>query len=125
VEENRANFCKGLDGKPLLEYMVTPNELKAVLKVSAWRGHSGIVNKTSVESMGQDDFQEVKRSKTHISNNTSQTAKKSNKPVPISPALNLPPKAVLTRNFLTPLRTTDMDMENAGAENTLPEQEAP
>jgi hypothetical protein len=26
-------------------YMVTPNELKAVLKVSAWTGHSGVVNK--------------------------------------------------------------------------------
>jgi hypothetical protein len=40
MEENRANFCKGLDGKPLFSalycmYTITLNEMKAVLKVSA------------------------------------------------------------------------------------------
>jgi hypothetical protein len=69
-----------------------------------------------------DDFPEVKR---HISNNTSQRDKKSIKPVPASGALKMPPKAVLTRKLLAPLRTTDMDKETTGAENTLPEQEAP
>jgi hypothetical protein len=44
--------------------------------------------------------------------------KKSSKPVPSSTAVILPPKAVLTHNFFTPLRTT-------GAENTLTEQVAP
>jgi hypothetical protein len=44
--------------------------------VNAQAGQSGAVNKTSLESMAQDDdFQEVKRCKRHISNNTSQTAK--------------------------------------------------
>jgi hypothetical protein len=55
AEENRANFCKLPDGKPLFSafcgmYTVTLNELKAVLKVSAQAGQSGGVNKTPVES---------------------------------------------------------------------------
>jgi hypothetical protein len=49
AEENRVNFCKALDGKPLLSapygmYAVTQNELKAVLKMSAQAGQSGAVN---------------------------------------------------------------------------------
>jgi hypothetical protein len=72
--------------------------------------------------MAQDNnFQEVKRHKRH----TSQTAKKSPKPVPTSAAVKLPQKAMLTCNFVAPLRTTDMDMETTDAENILPEQEAP
>jgi hypothetical protein len=64
------------------------------------------VNKTSLESIAQDgDFQEVKRCKRHISNNISQTAKKWSKPVQTSTAVKLPPKAVLTCNFFTPLGT--------------------
>jgi hypothetical protein len=79
-----------------------------------------------VESTAQDEgFQEVKRRKKHISNVTSQTAKKLTKPVPTSGAVKLPLKAVLTRNFFTPLRTNDMDTETTGAENALPELEAP
>jgi hypothetical protein len=54
-----------------------------------------------------------------------QTAKKSTKPVPKSAAVSLPQKAALTHNFFAPLRTTDMDTETPGAENTLLEQEAP
>jgi hypothetical protein len=73
TEENRAYYCKALDGKPLFSilysmYVVTLNELKAILKVSAQAEKSGAVNKTSVESMTQDDFQEVKRRKRHMSN---------------------------------------------------------
>jgi hypothetical protein len=76
--------------------------------------------------MAQDNnFQEVKRHKRHIPSNISQTAKKSTKPIPISAAVKLSPKSVLTHNFIAPLKTTNMDMETTGAENTLPEQEAP
>jgi hypothetical protein len=101
------------------------NELKANVKVSARAGQSGVVNKTSVESSAQGDgFQEVKRRKRHITNDTSQTAKKSATLVPTSAAAKVPPKAVLTRNFLLPLRTTDLDMDTTGAGNTLPEREA-
>jgi hypothetical protein len=91
--ENRANFCKNLDGKPLFSAlydinMVTLNELKGVLEMSAQAGQSGIVNKTSVEALAQgDSFQEVKRCKKHISNDTLQTAKKSTKSVPTSAAV--------------------------------------
>jgi hypothetical protein len=84
------------------------------------------MNKTSVESTAQDDdFLEVKRRKSHISDNSSQRAKKSAKRVPTSAAVKLPPKAVLTRKSFAPLRTTDNDMETTGAENTLPEQGTP
>jgi hypothetical protein len=52
-------------------------ELKAVLKVGEQDEQSDAVNKTSMESTAQDDdFQEVKRRKRRIPNNTSQTAKK-------------------------------------------------
>jgi hypothetical protein len=130
-EENRTSFCKGVHGKPLFSalyniYRLTLNELKAILKVSAQAGQSSAVNKTSVESTAQDDdFQQVKRLKRHICNFTSQIAKESTKPVPTSPPVNLTPKTVLTFDFFTPLRTTDMDTETTGAENTLPKQEAP
>jgi hypothetical protein len=56
---------------------------------------------------------------------TSQTAKLLTKPVPISTAIKLPPKAVLTRNFFTPPRTTDIDTETTGAEKTVAEGKAP
>jgi hypothetical protein len=72
-----------------------------------------------------DDLQEVRRHKRPISNDASQTARKSTKSVPISAAVKLTPKAVLTGRFFAPFRTTDMDMETAAAENTLEEQEAP
>lgn len=76
--------------------------------------------------MAQDDnFQEVKRRKRCISNNTSQRAKKLTKSIPTSIAVKLPPKAVLTHTFFTLLRTTDMDTESNGTENTLPEKEIP
>jgi hypothetical protein len=102
-------------------YAVTVNELQAVVKVSAQAGQTGAVNKTSMESTAQDDeFQKLKRRKRRISNNISQTAKKSTKPVPTSAAAKLPPKAVLIRNFIAPLRTTGMNSETTGTENTLP-----
>jgi hypothetical protein len=89
-------------------YTVTQNEQKAILKVSAQEGQSVAVNKTSVESAAQeDDFHEVKRCKRHIFN------------------FKMPPKAMLTHNFFTSLRTADMDMETTEAEKTLQEQEAP
>jgi hypothetical protein len=71
-------------------YTVTLNELKCVLKVSAKAGQNCVMNKTSVESATQDDdFQEVKRCKRNIFNYTSQSAKKSTKPVPTSAAVKL------------------------------------
>jgi hypothetical protein len=51
--------------------MLTLNELKVILKVSAQAGQSGAVNKTSVGSVAQDDdFQQVKRCKRHICDDT-------------------------------------------------------
>jgi hypothetical protein len=89
-------------------YTVKLNEPKAIVKVNVQAGQSGTVNKISLESKAKDDdFQEVKRRKRHISNDTSQTAKKSTKSVPITTAVKQPPKAVLGRNFFAPLRTNE------------------
>jgi hypothetical protein len=75
-------------------------KLKAVLKVNAQAGRSGIVNKTSLESTAQnDDFQEVKRRKRHISVDTSQIGKMPSKSVPISTAVKQTPKTLPNRNF--------------------------
>jgi hypothetical protein len=77
AEENRANFCKIIVGKPLFSALygmntVTLNELKAVLEVSAQAGQSGGVNKSSVESTAQnDDSREVKTRKGRYSDDTS------------------------------------------------------
>jgi hypothetical protein len=128
AKENRANFFKSLVGKLLFSvfygmYMVTLIELKAV---SAQAKHSDSLKKTSLESTAQDDdFWEVKKRRRHNSHDASQSAKNSNKTVPISAAFKLPAKVVSTCNFFMPLRTTGMDTETAGAENTLLEQEAP
>jgi hypothetical protein len=114
MEVNRANFCKGLDGKPLFSalygmYMVTLNELKAV---SVQAKHSVTANKTSLEPTAQDEeFWEVKRRKRQNSNGKSQLAKKSTKTFSTSAAVKLPPKAVSTHNYFAPLRTTSMDTD--------------
>jgi hypothetical protein len=90
-----------------------------VLKLRVEAGQSGAVNKTSAESTAQDDnFKGVKRCKRHISNDISQTAK-SAKPVTSFAAVKLPAKAVLTCDFSSPLRSTDMATETTDAENTL------
>jgi hypothetical protein len=55
----------------------TTERADAVLKMNAQAGQNGIMNKTSLESTAQDeDLQAVKRRKKHISNDTSETAKK-------------------------------------------------
>jgi hypothetical protein len=71
-----------------------------------------------------DDFQEVKIRKRHISSDTSEPAKKTTKSIPISTDVKQTLKAVPTRNFYAPLKTNDMDTKTTGAENTLTEQGA-
>jgi hypothetical protein len=93
-----------------------------ILKVNPQAGQRGIVNNTSLESIVQNDFHEIKRSKRHISNDTSQAAKKPTKPLPASPAIKLPSKAVLA-HILSPGRTIDTDTETTGTENTLAENQ--
>jgi hypothetical protein len=113
--ENRAKVCKFLDGKLLFSalygmYTVTLKELQAVLKVNTQTGQSGAVNKTSVESTAQDDFQELERRKRCIFSDTSATTMKSTKSVPIQTTVKQTPKAVPTHNFFATFRTNDMDM---------------
>jgi hypothetical protein len=102
-------------------WVVTFNELKAVLKVSARYSKQNLIG---INGPGRR-LPKVKSCKRNISNNTSQTSKKSTKSVPTFAAVKMPPKAVITHNFFAPLRTNDMDTETTGAENTLPEQEVP
>jgi hypothetical protein len=108
AEENRAKFFKFLDAKPLFStlygmYMVTLKELQAVLKVNTQTGQSGEVNETSLESKAQDDdFQEVKRCKRCISNDTSEMTMKLTKSVLISTTVKQTPKAVPTQLLRTP-----------------------
>jgi hypothetical protein len=90
-------------------------ELTSILEVSAQAGQSGAVNKTSLESTAEDDYQEVKRHTRPISNDTSQRAKRSTKPVPTFAAVKLSPKTLITRKFFAPVRTTDTDKETTGA----------
>jgi hypothetical protein len=104
--ENRENLYKALNGKPLCSalygmYIVMINELKAFLMVSAQAEQTGVMNKTSVEPMAQDDkFHEVKSRKRHISNDTSQTARRLTKSVPASTAVKLPPKSSVNSQLL-------------------------
>jgi hypothetical protein len=131
MEENRANVCKILEVKPLFSalygiYTLILNELKGVLEVNAQAGKCGAVTKISLESAAHDDdLQEVKRRKRLISNDTSQTAKKSITSAPKSAAGKLPTKAVITRKYFAPLTTNDMDTETTGEQSTLSEKEAP
>jgi hypothetical protein len=79
IVENGAKFSKGLGGKPLFSALygmyTVLNELRAVLKLSAYAEQSVTVNKTSVELVAEDDdFREVKKCKRHNSNNASQAA---------------------------------------------------
>jgi hypothetical protein len=105
-------------------YTLILNELKAVLKVIPHAGQSGAVTKISLESAAHDDeFQEVKRRKRYISNDTSQRHKKSTMSAPKSSAGKQPTKAMITRNVFAPLITNDMDTETIGAETTLPEED--
>jgi hypothetical protein len=103
-------------------YVLILNEIKAVLNVSAQAGQSGAVNKSAVVSMAQDDdFQEIKRRKKHISNVTSWTAKKSTMSVPTFATVTLPLNVVLTRKLFGSLTI----LTTIGAENRLPKQEDP
>jgi hypothetical protein len=107
-------------------YTITLNELKGVQKMCAHAGQSGVTNKTSVESTAQDgDFQKVTWRKMHTCNNTLETTKKWDKPVPTPAAVKLPSNATLTRKFFTPLRTTVIDTETISADDTRSEKQAP
>jgi hypothetical protein len=81
-------------------YAVRLNELKAVLKVSAQAGQRGVLKENTVESTAQDDFQEVKRHKMQISNNTSHAAKKLTQPVLISAAAKAASKSSVNSQLL-------------------------
>jgi hypothetical protein len=123
----QGNFGKGLDGKPLLRalnylYKLTLNEVKAV---SAQAEQSGAVNQTLSESTAQDDdFREVRnaRGKTPmIPHSQPRSRLKQSQHPHLSSCL----QKQCQLQLFSLLRTTTMETETTGAENILPEQEAP
>jgi hypothetical protein len=108
MRRKTAKFCKFLVWKPLFSalygmYTVTLKELQAVLKVNTQTGQREAVNKTSLESTAQhDDFQEVKRRKRRISNDTSETTMKSTKSFPLSTTVKKIPKLCQLATSLHP-----------------------
>jgi hypothetical protein len=66
AEENGANYCKALRGKPLFSnlygtYTVTLQELKAVLKASTLADQTNIPKTTGKQTTQEGSFQEVRR----------------------------------------------------------------
>jgi hypothetical protein len=116
AEENRTNFCKALSGKTLFSalygtYIVTLNDLKAILRTSNSAG------KTTEKPSQEEGFQEVRRRKRHSTTKTAPTSKKA-MPTAASAAASTPQKEVATGNFFTPLRATEMDTDSASNEAT-------
>jgi hypothetical protein len=96
AEENRTNFCKGVNGEPLFSalygmYAVTLNELKSLnaqTKKKVVRRTKPHRNQRSrkMNSGKQKDARDITPMET-------QSAKKSTKAIPTSPAVKLPSKA--------------------------------
>jgi hypothetical protein len=66
VKENRASYCKGLHGKPLLSalygtYTVTLDELKDLLKANTLADQVNSPKATGQQTIQEDGFQEVWR----------------------------------------------------------------
>jgi hypothetical protein len=102
AEENGASYCKGLHGKPLFSalygtYTVTLQELKAVLKARTLAGQTNIPKTTGQQTTQEDGLQEVRRRKRCATDETTGTSKKAAVQIKTSPALNIPPKEVVTR----------------------------
>jgi hypothetical protein len=97
-------------------YAVILKELEAVMKVIVQARQSNAVNKTSVESTAQDDFLEIWICKGHISMKPRRQPRirLHSKIRSCQPAS----KTVLTSNFFASLRTTVMDTDTTGEENT-------
>jgi hypothetical protein len=80
VEENRANYCKALSGKPLYSalygtYTVTLNELKCLLKASIFSEENETTRGTG-EPNQEEGFHDVRRRKRHSAEKTAKTVKK-------------------------------------------------
>jgi hypothetical protein len=125
AEENRLNFCKALGGKTLYSalygtYTVALQELKALLKAST----TAVPTPTSKPTSTQEDgFTEVRRRKRQSSDKAAQSSKKA-VPTAVSALADTPAK-VTTRNFIAPLRTTNMDTDSSGSETTPQEETVP
>jgi hypothetical protein len=68
--------------------------------------------------MQEDGLQEVWRQNRCATDETTETSKKAAVQTKTSPALNIPPKEVVTRNIFALLRTADMDTNASGTEAT-------
>jgi hypothetical protein len=107
AEENGASYCKGLHGYPHFSalygtYRVTLQELKAMRKTSTLAGQTNIPKATGQQTTQEDGFQEVRRRKRRVTDETTGTSKKAPVQTKTSPALNTPLKEVDTRNLSPP-----------------------
>jgi hypothetical protein len=123
-EENRQHFCKAIGGKTLYSalystYTVALQELKALLRASTTTDPT---TRPTPVSTQEESFTEVRRRKRKSSGKSAQTSKKKAAPTAVSALADTPAK-VTTRNFFTPLRTTNMDTDSSGSE-TIPQEEA-
>jgi hypothetical protein len=123
AEENRANYCKALSGKTLLNalygtYTVTLNDFKSILKASKSAG------KPTEKPAQNEGFQEVRRRKRHSTTETAPTPKKA-VPTGASVPVSTPPKEVATSNSFAPLRAAAMDTDSAGSEASSCKATAP
>jgi hypothetical protein len=103
TEENWASYCKALSGNVPFSalygtYTFALKELKALLNVNT------TTPQTAKWPTQEEIFQEVRRPKSHSSNEAARTPKKI-LVTATSAAANTTPKTVPTRNFFAPLRT--------------------
>jgi hypothetical protein len=126
AEENRANYCKALSGKTLLNamygtYTVALQELKSVLKSSSSKAGNSSTQQGTKQTAKEEGFQEVRKRKRYSSNEAAKTSKK---PVvtALTAVVTTTPKAVPTKNFFAPLRVATMATEPYSVEESLQEE---
>jgi hypothetical protein len=119
LEENRVSYCRALTGKPHFSalygiYIVTLNELKAVLKVSTLADQTRALKSTGLQTTGENGFTEIRRRNQHSIDETTQTSKEVAVLAKTSAALNTPlPKYVITQKFFAALQTADMEPDTS------------
>jgi hypothetical protein len=101
-------------------YTVTLQE--AMPKARTLAGQTNPPKTTGQQTTQEDGFQEVRRRKRRATDETAWISKKAAVQTETSPALNIPPKEVVTWNFIASLRAADMNTDTSGTEATSNEE---
>jgi hypothetical protein len=96
-----------------------------VIKARTIADQTNIPKTTEQQTNKEDDFQEVRRRKRRITDETTGTSKKATVQTKTSTALNILPKEVATRNFFTPLKAADMGTDASDTEANSNEEAVP